>query len=84
MKNKIKDKVVVITGASRGIGLAMAEEISRQGGIVYDISRTIQPHQCMKKSFACDVNDTDKMAEILQEIAKNEGKIDVFINNYHL
>ncbi len=81
MKNKFKDKVAVITGASSGIGLAIAQMIYDNGGKVYDISKTVEAHSCVIKSFEADVNDSQKVAEILQTIYEKEGKIDFFVNN---
>lgn len=78
---KIEGKVVVITGASRGIGLAIAESLNGKGAIVYDISRTVLQNDVVKKAYSSDVNDYEKISEILEEIYKTEGKIDVFINN---
>lgn len=81
MKNKLLGKVVVITGASGGIGFAIAKALSEKGSLVYNISRK----DCDKKEFAgdynADVNESEKIQEILSEIHKKEGKIDVFINN---
>lgn len=81
MKNKLLGKVAVITGASSGIGYAIAKRLNEQGVKCYDISRTVRPHDEIKKAFSCDVNDTEKVDEILQEIYNKEGHIDIFINN---
>ncbi len=81
MKNKIKGKVAVITGASSGIGYSIAKLLDRQGVICYDISRTIKEHDEIKKSYACDVNDTENVDKILDEIFNKEGQINIFVNN---
>lgn len=78
---KIMDKVVVITGASGGIGYAIAKNLASHGCKVYDISRTVKPHKEITGSYQCNVNDTERVDEILREIFANEGRIDVFINN---
>ena len=78
---KIKDKVAVITGASSGIGYAIAKRLFNEGVVVYDISRTVRQHSEIKEAFACDVNDTDKVDGILSAIFEKEGHIDIFINN---
>ena len=80
MKKKL-DKVVVITGASGGIGYAVAKNLHKHGAKVYDISRTVVQHSEIEKAFACDVNNTAKVNEILNEIFEKEGRIDVFMNN---
>lgn len=81
MKNKLLGKVAVITGASRGIGYAIAKKLFENGVSVYDISRRTVEHNEIKKSFSADVNDYDKIVEILEEIKLKEGKIDYFFNN---
>lgn len=78
---RLEGKVVVITGASRGIGLAIASSLKDKGAVVYDISRTVVQNDFVKKAYSSDVNDFDKICNILQEIYQEEGKIDVFINN---
>lgn len=80
-KKKLQGKVAVVTGASRGIGYAIAKMFASEGAVVYDISRTVVAHDEMKKSYSCNVNDYDKIAEILDEIKGKEGKIDIFVNN---
>lgn len=81
MKNKQVDKkVVVITGASSGIGLSTAQLFAKNGYKVYGLSRRL----CQTDSFtsiACDVCDTGKVRKTFEEIYLAEGRIDVLINN---
>lgn len=80
--SKVKrSKVVVITGASSGIGLATAKMLLGKGYKVYGISRSDGEENLNFKNFLSDVNDTQNVAEILKQIHYQEGKIDVFINN---
>ena len=81
MKNKLKGKVAVITGASSGIGFSIAKYFDKNGIIVYDISRTVKAHDEIKAAYSCNVNDTEKVNEILNEIFEKEKKIDIFVNN---
>lgn len=81
MKNKLQGKVAVITGASSGIGLAIAKRLCSKGCKVYDISRNVVEHREISGAFNSDVNDYNRVGEILQEIYEKEKKIDVFINN---
>lgn len=81
MKNKLQGKVAVITGASKGIGQAIAKYFHKNGIIVYDISRTAIPQAEVKECFACDVNDSAKIEEILNKIYTQEKHIDIFVNN---
>lgn len=81
MKYKLKDKVAVITGASRGIGLEIARSLVGEGAIVYDISRHFKANKEMKMSFTADVNDNESVENILKTIYQKEGRIDIFVNN---
>lgn len=81
MKNKFENKVVVITGASSGIGYSIAKLLFSKGCKVYDISKTLVKHNEIVAGFECDVNNISQVDEILQKIFEKEGKINVFINN---
>ncbi|MBQ8792966.1 MAG: SDR family NAD(P)-dependent oxidoreductase, partial [Clostridia bacterium] len=81
MRNKLPGKVAVITGASRGIGLAVARNLYEKGVVVYDISRHFQANPEIKMTYTADVNDSESVEFILNKIACDEGKIDIFINN---
>ena len=74
------NKVVVITGATGGIGLVTARLFIKNGYTVYGIAR--RPYT--GGDFCCysaDVTDYDAVESILQEISAREGGIDVFVNN---
>lgn len=73
-------RVVVITGASKGIGAAAAQHFNLYADIVYNLSRTRQEDD----SFKFIKTDITKPAEIkaaIDEIIEQEGQIDVLINN---
>lgn len=79
MKEK-KQKVIVITGASSGIGYATALKLTKEGHKVYGISRN--DFQCEDfVNFQGDVNDEQRIKEIFCNIEAKEGRIDVLINN---
>lgn len=73
-------KVVIVTGASCGIGLATAQRLARAGHRVYGIAR--RPFsdglfECMQ----ADVNDLAAVEEILRTVHAREGRIDAVVNN---
>lgn len=77
--DKKQKRVVVITGASSGIGLATANKFYKEGDSVYGLSLT--ESKCAFTNMICDVTSTEQVSNCLEEIFKKEGKIDIFINN---
>jgi len=73
-------KVIVITGASSGIGLSISQFLSQKGHTVYGVSRT-KVHEKNIKSIQADVTDFEQLKSAYQEIFDLEGHIDVLINN---
>lgn len=71
-------KVVVITGASSGIGKATFDYLKEKGFICYCISRRKSESEF---SFSSDVNDHEKIKEIFETIYNKEKRIDVVVNN---
>lgn len=73
-------KVIVVTGASSGIGLSIAQFLSQKGHKVYGISRS-KIHEKNIKGIQADVTNIDQLIEAYQEIFDIEGRIDILINN---
>lgn len=72
--------VIIITGASSGIGLVVAKALADKGHHVYGISRT-KIHEKNIKSVQVDVTDFEQLHTCYREIFDIEGRIDVLINN---
>ena len=73
-------KVVIVTGASSGIGLATARRLSTKGYKVYGIARRAYSDG----TFEClqaDVNDLESVKQVLQTVFEREGRIDAVVNN---
>lgn len=85
-------KVAVVTGASRGIGRAIALELARNGAFViinYNGNRekAEETRACILQEggeaeiFACDVSDFEACGNFFKEIIEKYGRVDVLVNN---
>ena len=78
-------KVVLITGASSGIGKQTALLLIQQGLIVYGAARRVEKMQDLKEAgvrlLHMDVTDDASMTKGVQEIIDAEKRIDVLVNN---
>src|SRR5204863_8632478 len=89
----LRDKVAVITGGSRGLGLVLARHICAQGGKVAIIARDPEELARAKVDLGrrsgapnafgvqCDLLDASQIESAVQEIIDRFGKIDILINN---
>jgi 3-oxoacyl-[acyl-carrier protein] reductase len=84
----LRDRVCVVTGASRGIGRATAERLSAEGARVLLVARGEEDvraaaQACGERAewLACDVTDPDADAEIVADAVEQMGGIDVLVNN---
>jgi NAD(P)-dependent dehydrogenase (short-subunit alcohol dehydrogenase family) len=83
-------KVVLVTGASSGIGKATAELLMNNGCRVYGTSRRPQDQEPVKKAevgggflrmLQMDVCNEESIGSALDILLKNEGRLDILINN---
>lgn len=70
-----KDKVVVVTGASHGIGKQIADDFAKYGAKVCTISRNGDTY------FKGDIKDKEVLAAFYKKVIEDFGKIDILINN---
>ena len=79
----VKNKIIVITGAGRGIGYFLANELSKRSAIVYAIDKTFSKKNEGNYYFQkkCDITNKTQFQKICKNILKVNGKIDVLINN---
>ena len=91
MSNNIEGKVVVITGASSGLGEATARNLSAQGASVVLGARRVDRIQSLVAELtrhggkaiaaATDVTRRDQVERLVDSAVKTYGRIDVMINN---
>jgi len=78
-------KVILITGASAGMGKEFAKELLQDGHIVYGAARRVEKMEDLRalgvKILEMDVSDEISMVKGVETIVKAEGRIDVLINN---
>ncbi len=88
----LTDRVAVITGASRGIGRAIALELARRGArVVVNYRRSAEAAQAVvqairqaggqAEAFQADVADFDQAQALIQFARQTWGRIDILVNN---
>lgn len=71
------NKIVVITGASSGIGAEIAKIYKNAGEKVFNLSRSVEPSE---HNFCVDVCDDEQVKNTIQKIGEKNKKIDILIN----
>ena len=79
MKNQ--PLVVLITGASSGMGLATALHLHEKGYRVYGTARRPEKYEVPFALLAMDYTDEESIRAVAREVLDREGRIDVLINN---
>src|ERR1035438_6080411 len=78
-------KVVLITGASAGMGKETAKLLAQNGYTVYAAARRVEPMKELEtlgiQTMQMDVTNDLSMVSGISRIVKSEGQIDVLINN---
>ena len=69
---------IVITGSTSGIGLDLAQKLTKLGHTVIGISRSKKEEE---NYYSCDVSNYEKVCKTFTDIHEKYGKIDVLINN---
>jgi NAD(P)-dependent dehydrogenase (short-subunit alcohol dehydrogenase family) len=77
------DKVAVVTGASKGIGMAVTEALADEGALVVAAARGISSLQGLENvtAVAMDLSDRNAPAELVKRALEEHGRVDVLVNN---
>ncbi|HBH24063.1 MAG TPA: short-chain dehydrogenase/reductase [Cytophagales bacterium] len=83
--SQLNKQVIFITGASSGMGKDAALQLIKEGHIVYGAARRVQQMEDLTKAgghaLPLDVTDENSVKKAVDTIIKNEGRIDVLVNN---
>lgn len=87
----LNGQIALVTGASRGIGAAIAQELGKQGAVVIgtatsasgaeQISKALAQHQIKGAGMALDVNDAEQIDALLKTISEKFGEVSILVNN---
>ena len=86
-----KGKVVLVTGASRGLGRVIAQDFAQQGAKVVLVARTLGPLEELEDQIlaaggealavAADISDPSAVQALAMEVGVTYGRVDIIINN---
>ncbi|MGJ8621037.1 MAG: 3-oxoacyl-ACP reductase FabG [Methylophilaceae bacterium] len=87
----LENQIALVTGASRGIGAAIAQTLGRQGAVVIgtatstagaeNITGALSQAGIKGKGIALDVNSADQIEKVLSEITTEYGAVSLLVNN---
>jgi short-subunit dehydrogenase len=91
LSKAVEDKIVVVTGASSGIGRNLAQKLGEAGGNVVLVSRTREKLEEVAREVEkaggtghvhpADLSDIDDIERVANEILEEHGRVDVLVNN---
>jgi len=91
MSNSSKERVAVVTGASRGIGEAIARALAEQGRHVVLVARNEDKLNAVREAIeaaggsatvkTCDVSEPTSITAMIESVADEFGRLDILVNN---
>lgn len=88
----VKNKVALVTASTRGIGLACATRLAKEGAVVYMGARNMERAKacaeelsaqgCTVKTVYNDASKKETYTSMVEEVMENEGRIDILVNNF--
>ena len=85
---RLKDKVVLVTASTRGIGLAIVKKCAQEGAHVYMAARNLDRAQEIANALngvKCVYNDAvqlETFTTMVEDVVHDAGRIDVLVNNF--
>lgn len=91
-KKQFTGRAAIVTGATRGIGRAIAVELAKRGAdVAFNFAKSASAAEDLKAelatlgvrglSFQCDVANTEGAAEMVKQVKEQFGRIDYLVNN---
>lgn len=84
-------RVAIVTGASRGIGEAIARKLAKDGNHVVALARSMDKLNSVvdaikadggsAEAHSCDIANSAALAELIEKVADSHGRLDVIVNN---
>ena len=85
---RLKDKAILVTASTRGIGLAIVKKCAQEGARVYMAARDMERAQEIASTLngvKCVYNDATKpetFSSMVEDVIQDAGRIDVLVNNF--
>ena len=85
---RLKDKVILVTASTRGIGLAIVKKCAQEGASVYMAARNLERAQEIAHTMDCvkcvynDASEPETFLSMVENVTQDAGRIDVLVNNF--
>lgn len=91
MAEATQQRVAIVTGASRGIGAAIAASLAQQGRHVVCVARNAEKLEEVRARIesaagkasvtTCDISSAEQVTGLVENVAKEHGRLDILVNN---
>ena len=91
MPDTAPPNIAIVTGASRGIGAAIAKALAADGKHVVCVARNAEKLEAVKAEIeaaggsasvkTCDISDAQSITDLVEGVAEEHGRLDILVNN---
>ena len=91
LEDAVSDRIILVTGASSGIGKSAALELGKAGGTILLVSRSKDKLNEVRRQIelvggeahvhSCNLTDTDDLDRMAAEVLEQHGRVDILVNN---